>query len=156
EENRGRPDARVRKLVEWVKANLLTDGTRWADRRVLIFTEYEDTLRYLRQQLEATLAHTDRADERLAVYRGSTPPADRSAVKAAFNGDPRKHPLRILLCTDAAREGINLQTHCADLFHLDVPWNPTRMEQRNGRIDRKLQPSPVVRCHYFVYRQRAE
>src|SRR5439155_10189469 len=40
EENRGRPDARVRKLVGWVKANLLTGGGRWADRRVLIFTEY--------------------------------------------------------------------------------------------------------------------
>src|SRR5439155_12910772 len=102
------------------------------------------------------VAHTDRADERLAVYRGSTPAADRKAVKEAFNADPKKHPLRVLLCTDAAREGLNLQTHCADLFHFDVPWNPTRMEQRNGRIDRKLQPSPVVRCHYFVYPQRAE
>src|SRR4029079_12724833 len=76
--------------------------------------------------------------------------------KTAFNADPKKHPLRILLCTDAAREGINLQTHCADLFHFDVPGNPSRMEQRNGRMDRKLQPSPEVRCHYFVYRQRAE
>src|SRR5262249_61390935 len=62
----------------------------------------------------------------------------------------------ILLATDAAREGINLQTHCADLFHFDVPWNPSRLEQRNGRIDRKLQPRPEVTCYYFVYRQRAE
>jgi superfamily II DNA or RNA helicase len=153
---RGKPDARVRKLVEWVKANLLTGGTQWNDRRVLIFTEYEDTLRYLREQLEAAIANTDRAGERLAVYRGSTPADDRKTIKAAFNADPKKHPLRILLCTDAAREGINLQTHCADLFHFDVPWNPSRMEQRNGRIDRKLQPSPEVRCHYFVYKQRAE
>jgi len=153
---RGKPDARVRKLVEWVKANLLAGGTQWNDRRVLIFTEYEDTLRYLREQLEAAVANTDRAGERLAVYRGSTPADDRKTIKAAFNADPKKHPLRILLCTDAAREGINLQTHCADLFHFDVPWNPSRMEQRNGRIDRKLQPSPEVRCHYFVYKQRAE
>lgn len=156
EENRSRPDARVRQLVEWIKANLLVDGKRWSERRVLIFTEYEDTLRYLRQQLEGALSHTDRAGERLAAYRGSTPPMERKAVKAAFNADPKKHPLRILLCTDAAREGINLQTHCSDLFHFDIPWNPSRMEQRNGRIDRKLQPSREVRCHYFVYLQRPE
>ncbi|HEY1067836.1 MAG TPA: DISARM system SNF2-like helicase DrmD, partial [Pirellulales bacterium] len=154
--HRGLPDARVRKLLEWIGANLLADKRRWNERRLLIFTEYEDTLRYLRQQLEAALARTDRADERIDVYRGSTPAADRTRVKEAFNTDPAKHPLRILLCTDAAREGINLQTHCADLFHFDVPWNPSRMEQRNGRIDRKLQPSPEVRCHYFVYKQRPE
>jgi hypothetical protein len=156
EENRVKPDARVRKLVEWIRENLLTDGKRWNNRRVLVFTEYEDTLRYLLRQLEAAMADTDRAGERIAVYRGSTPPAERKQVKGAFNADPKNHPLRILLCTDAAREGLNLQTHCADLFHFDVPWNPSRMEQRNGRIDRKLQPSPVVRCHYFVYKQRPE
>jgi hypothetical protein len=70
--------------------------------------------------------------------------------------DPAKHPLRILIATDAAREGVNLQNHCADLFHFDVPWNPSRMEQRNGRIDRKLQQAPVVRCHYFFFEQRPE
>src|SRR5262249_11411666 len=62
----------------------------------------------------------------------------------------------ILIATDAGREGINLQSHCCNLFHFDVPWNPSRMEQRNGRIDRKLQPSPEVFCHYFFYHQRAE
>ncbi len=48
------------------------------------------------------------------------------------------------------------QAHCGDLFHFDVPWNPSRLEQRNGRIDRKLQPRPLVTCYYFVYQQRAE
>ena len=65
-------------------------------------------------------------------------------------------PVRILIATDAAREGLNLQAHCWNLFHFDVPWNPSRMEQRNGRIDRKLQLAPVVFCHYFVYKQRPE
>ena len=129
---------------------------KWNDTRVLIFTEYEDTLRYLRQQLEAVLQGTDRAEDRIEVYHGPTPQARREEIKRAFNTDPHKHPLRILLATDAAREGINLQTYCADLFHFDVPWNPSRLEQRNGRIDRKLQPSPVVTCYYFVYKQRAE
>ena len=45
---------------------------------------------------------------------------------------------------------------CADLFHFDLPWNPGRIEQRNGRIDRKLQPAAEVLCHYFVLPQRTE
>ena len=64
--------------------------------------------------------------------------------------------MRILIATDAAREGINLQGHCADLFHFDIPWNPARMEQRNGRIDRTLQPQKEVRCHYFFHRDRPD
>jgi hypothetical protein len=51
---------------------------------------------------------------------------------------------------------LNLQGHCWNLFHFDVPWNPSRMEQRNGRIDRKLQPQAEVFCHYFFYKQRPE
>ena len=45
---------------------------------------------------------------------------------------------------------------CADLFHFDLPWNPSRLEQRNGRIDRKLQPAKQVTCRYFIYAQRPE
>lgn len=48
----------------------------------------------------------------------------------------------------------NLQTYCADLIHFDLPWNPLRLEQRNGRIDRKLQPAKQVFCRYFRYEQR--
>jgi hypothetical protein len=61
-----------------------------------------------------------------------------------------------LIATDSAREGLNLQRHCYDLVHFDLPWNPSRIEQRNGRIDRKLQPSKVVYCRYFFYHQRPE
>lgn len=155
ESARGKPDAKVKRLVEWIRENMLK-GKEWTNARVLVFTEYEATLTYLRGQLDSLIASTDRAEFRIAMYRGSTPQDERDAIKRAFNTDPGRHPLRILLCTDAAREGINLQTHCSDLFHFDVPWNPSRMEQRNGRIDRKLQPSPEVRCHYFVYKQRPE
>jgi hypothetical protein len=45
-------------------------------------------------------------------------------------------------------------TYCADLIHFDLPWNPSRLEQRNGRIDRKLQPAKQVFCRYFHYEQR--
>jgi superfamily II DNA or RNA helicase len=150
-------DARIRYLIDWIRANLCPGSPpRWNDTRVLIFTEYEDTQRYLSRRLEVALEGTDRADQRIAVYSGPTPADQREEIKQAFNGDPAKYPLRILIATDAAREGINLQAHCWNLFHLDVPWNPGRMEQRNGRIDRKLQPRPEVFCHYFVYTQRAE
>lgn len=152
---RHQPDARMEKLLAWIRAELCPGG-RWTTRRVILFTEYEDTLRAVRDQLRHALADTDHAEERLEIYRGSTSTEERAAIQRAFNTDPRQHPVRILLATDAAREGLNLQAHCAHLFHLDVPWNPGRMEQRNGRIDRKLQPQPVVYCHYFYYAQRPE
>ncbi|MGH7554602.1 MAG: helicase-related protein, partial [Longimicrobiales bacterium] len=149
------PDERIKWLVAWIRENMCPGG-RWNDVRILIFTEYDDTKRYLREQLEAAIERTDRVDERIDVYHGPTPPEKREEIKRAFNADPNRHPLRILIATDAAREGLNLQTHCWNLFHFDLPWNPSRMEQRNGRIDRELQPRDEVFCHYFVYRQRAE
>jgi hypothetical protein len=99
---------------------------------------------------------TKRADERIEVITGLTSGPRRREIQQRFNTDPAEDPLRILIATDAAREGLNFQAHCADLFHFDLPWNPGRIEQRNGRIDRKLQPAPEVRCHYFVLPQRAE
>ncbi len=129
---------------------------KWNDRRVLIFTEYEDTRCYLEQCLLEAIAHTDKADERIATFTGRTSPQRREEIKHTFNTEPKDHPLRILIATDAAREGLNLQRHCHDLFHFDLPWNPSRLDQRNGRIDRKLQPADEVFCHYFVYLQRPE
>jgi len=165
EASRRLPDARVRRLIEWIREHQCPlphsgaqpdEPPRWSETRILIFTEYEDTRRYLQQQLQAAISGTHRAAERILVFNGPTPPDQRTAIKLAFNAPPDKHPVRILIATDAAREGLNLQAHCRHLFHFDVPWNPSRMEQRNGRIDRKLQPAPEVFCHYFVYRQRPE
>lgn len=144
---RGQADARVKCLVNWIREH--------PDRRVLIFTEYADTKRYLEKQLRAQLT-TREGDPLIATFHGGMSDEAREEVKRAFNRDPKAHPLRVLVATDAAREGVNLQNHCADLFHFDVPWNPSRLEQRNGRIDRKLQRSPEVRCHYFFYAQRPE
>jgi hypothetical protein len=154
--HRAEPDAKVVTLLAWIRRHLLTPAGHWGDARVILFTEYGDTLRYLARTLTAALADTARADERVEVFHGGMGEDARALLQEAFNGDPREHPVRILIATDAAREGLNLQNHCADLFHVDVPWNPARMEQRNGRIDRTLQPSPEVRCHYFVYPDRAE
>jgi superfamily II DNA or RNA helicase len=160
EHARGKSDARTVKLIEWIRDQMCPDlgkpGAAWNDTRVLIFTEYDDTKRYLLSRLEAATKDSDRAADRIVVFHGPTPPARREEIKQAFNTDPRRHPIRILIATDAAREGLNLQAHCHNLFHFDVPWNPSRMEQRNGRIDRKLQPASEVFCHYFVYQQRPE
>lgn len=175
EANASVPDKRIERLVEWIRENLCPDlpargsqaakPARWLDRvkgkehaaRLLVFTEYTDTKRYLEEQLQAAIAFTDQADKRIEVFHGEiTNEAKREAIKKRFNGDPAEHPVRILIATDAAREGVNLQSHCADLVHFDVPWNPSRMEQRNGRIDRKLQREEVVHCRYFVFAQREE
>lgn len=154
--NAGKPDARVDWLIDWIRQELLSNGTTWNERRVIIFTEYEDTRRWLERRLREAIADTDRADDRIGVFTGTTSSQRRETIKQAFNADPAQEPLRILICTDAAREGINLQMRCSDLFHLDLPWNPSRLEQRNGRIDRKLQPAKQVRCRYFIYTQRPE
>lgn len=166
EEAADQPDARVRALVDWVRANQCPtlaplgqrnpDGAPWLPRRVLIFTEFADTRAWLVDQLRAAIEGTDRDDERVGTLHGSQDDDAREAVKQAFNASPEEHPLRILVATDAAREGINLQAACADLFHFDLPWNPARIEQRNGRIDRMLQPAKEVRCHYFRYRNLPE
>ena len=159
EENRHLPDAKTRRLIDWIRQHqcpaLPPFGQRpaagappgWSPRRVLVFTENrEGTKRHLRDVLGQAIEHTDRAEERVAVIDGLTSGPRRKAIQRRFNTDPAHEPLRILIATDAAREGLNLQAHCADLFHFDLPWNPGRIEQRNGRIDRKLQPAPEVNC----------
>ena len=160
EANRSGPDARVRHLTDWIEREMVPGlqqgGQVWTERRVLIFTEYEDTRRWLERLLSEAVVHTERAEDRIAIFSGSTPTDRREDIKRAFNTPPDDHPLRILIATDAAREGLNLQRHCRDLFHFDLPWNPSRLEQRNGRIDRKLQPAARVYCRYFIYAQRPE
>ena len=168
EEARHKPDAKTRRLIDWIRANQVPDlppfGERptgpapaWNERRVLIFTENrEGTKRYLKRVLEQAIEHTEDADDRIAVIDGLTSGPRRKDIQRRFNANPRAEPLRILIATDAAREGLNFQARCADLFHFDLPWNPGRIEQRNGRIDRKLQPAAEVNCHYFALPQRAE
>jgi SNF2-related domain/Helicase conserved C-terminal domain len=169
--HRREPNPRVLALLDWIRRNQCTavriggieasgksakTDLKWSDRRVIIFTEYADTKRYLRDILAAAIDGTADSDDRIMELHGGMSDEQREEVQQAFNGSPAENPVRILLATDAAREGVNLQGHCADLFHMDVPWNPGRLEQRNGRIDRTLQREPEVRCHYFFYPQRPE
>src|SRR5215510_14925572 len=88
---------------------------KWNNRRVLIFTENrEGTKRYLKEILEQAIESTDRADERIEVIDGLTSGSRRKEIQRRFNADPSKDALRILLATDAAREGLNFQAHCTD------------------------------------------
>lgn len=165
EKARRQPDAKALALLDWMRKNLcpaigLAEDSRadrrWSPRRVILFTEYADTKRYYVDLLAQAIAHTDDAEHRIMTYHGGMGDEARDEVQRAFNSPPDEHPIRILVATDAAREGVNLQAHCADLFHIDIPWNPARLEQRNGRIDRTLQPADEVRCHYFLYPDRVE
>ena len=168
ETNRYLPDSKTLRLIDWIREHqchsLPSYGQacegpppQWTERRVLIFTENrEGTKRYLKKTLEHAIEGTDRADERIEIIDGLTSRERRRDIQRRFNADPAVEPLRILIATDAAREGLNLQARCWDLFHFDLPWNPGRIEQRNGRIDRKLQPADTVTCHYFVLPQRVE
>ena len=72
----------------------------------------------------------------------------RENIKAAFQTSP-ENPVRILLATDAASEGIDLQNFCHRSVHYEIPWNPNRLEQRNGRVDRHGQKHEVL-AHHFV------
>jgi len=159
------PDARVMHLLRFIREKMCSgtevanehpavEGAKWTRKRIIIFTQWDDTLTWLRDFLTDAIRQTDQASVRIATYSGSTGDDTREELKAAFNTDPDQHPLRILLCTDAAREGLNLQAYCDELFHFDLPWNPGRLEQRNGRIDRKMQPAAKVMCNYFFYAQR--
>ena len=159
------PDPRILLLADWIRENLCPDlaplsaekrtaPKQWTDKRLIIFTEYSDTKDYLLARLRAILCEPEKARSRIKAFHGGIGDEAREEIKSAFNADPRTEPLRILVCTDAAREGVNLQNHCADLFHFDLPWNPARVEQRNGRIDRTLQRASVVYCHYFIFVQR--
>ncbi len=157
---RDEPDARVAAILDWIEDEMLDAGHAWQDRRLILFTEWEDTRRWLVERLKEGLLRRSlgRVDleGRILNFTGQTSLAERDRIKIAFNAPFDEAPVRILVCTDAAREGLNLQARCHDLIHVDLPWNPSRLEQRNGRIDRKLQPSKTVTCRYFVYSQREE
>ena len=140
------PDTKARTLIDWLKATLRPGG-QWNDTRVILFTEYRATQKWLHD----LLARQGFAEEgRLALIYGGMPSDQREAIKAAFQAHPQEAQVRILLATDAASEGVNLQNHCSRLIHYEIPWNPNRMEQRNGRVDRHGQKADAVEIYHFV------
>ncbi len=96
-------------------------------RKVIVFTEYKDTLDYLLTYLE------ERGYAgRIAVLHGHLNRQQRLAAERLFH----QPETMLLLATDAASEGLNFQQGCWTVIHNELPWNPNRLEQRNGRVDR--------------------
>ncbi len=141
-----RADSKSKLLIKWLREHIKPDG-QWGDERVLIFTEYRATQKWL-QGLLAAQGFADH--DRLGILYGGMRQDDTEARKAAFQAHPDESPVRIMLATDCASEGIDLQNHCSKLIHYEIPWNPNRMEQRNGRLDRHGQRSSVVSIYHFV------
>ena len=141
-----RPDAKAQALLDWLDTHIRPDG-EWSDQRVIIFTEYRTTQKWLFDLLGGRgLAQ----DDRLMILYGGMNSDERERVKAAFQAGPDISNVRILLATDAASEGLDLQNYCSNLIHYEIPWNPNRMEQRNGRIDRHGQKADEVMIYHFV------
>ncbi len=162
---RGKPDSKADTLIAWLTRTLRNGSGQWNDERAIIFTEYRDTQRWLLELLSAagftrrepTVASSrdvarsaGTGGGRLLTLYGGMDSREREAIKAAFQAHPADAPVRILLATDAASEGIDLQNHCSRLIHYEIPWNPNRMEQRNGRIDRHGQRARQVQVFHFV------
>ncbi len=139
EKSKNKADSKAAAILEWLESHLKTDG-RWNDKRVILFTEYRATHVWLHE----ILASHGYGGDRLMILHGSIKPEDRESIKAAFQAHPNVSSVRILLATDAASEGIDLQNHCNYLIHIEIPWNPNVMEQRNGRIDRHGQKESEV------------
>ncbi len=153
------PDSKANALLSWLHATI-KPVHRWTRERVIVFTEYRDTQNWLYGLLaRAGLAEKGpHGEPRLLMLYGGMTTDEREAIKAAFQAHPDEADVRILLATDAASEGIDLQNYCSRLIHFEIPWNPNRLEQRNGRVDRHGQHAKQVDIYHFVsetYRKQA-
>lgn len=144
EHSQARADSKARILLQWLRDIVRPSGV-WSDERVIIFTEYRATQNWLYNLL---VAEGLAGNERVMMLYGGMETEKREQIKAAFQAKPSQSNVRILLATDAASEGIDLQNHCHRLVHYEIPWNPNRMEQRNGRLDRHGQRHNVEIFHF--------
>lgn len=142
-------DSKFQRLVQQ-----LNEFLKWRD-SVIVFTQYTDTMDYLRGKLRQVYGaqvacYSGRGGEQWngKAWSGTS----KENIKNAF----REHTeVKILLCTESASEGLNLQT-CGVLINYDMPWNPMRVEQRIGRIDRIGQVYSRVWVRNYFYDQTVE
>ena len=145
-----RTDTKAQSLLELI-ARLREEGYR----QVIVFTQYTDTLDSLRktlgraQGLSSVLCFSGRGGEQWSNDAWES--ISREKTKELF----REGKAEILLCTDAAAEGLNLQT-CGALINYDMPWNPMKVEQRIGRIDRLGQQFPRIKIINLMYADTVE
>ncbi|MCW5863511.1 MAG: DEAD/DEAH box helicase [Anaerolineae bacterium] len=124
-------DLKLRKAIALVR-RLLDDGFQ-----PILFCRFIPTAEYVADHLRAALPK----GVEVAAVTGTLTPAER-ALRVAELGD---HDRRVLVATDCLSEGINLQEHFNAVIHYDLSWNPTRHEQREGRVDRFGQNAPTIR-----------
>ena len=128
----------------------------WLDLGCIVFSQYRDSMRWLAEQLTEEFP-----EEPIALYSG--PAASgimqggrwTSMSREVIKQMVRRGELRLMLGTDAASEGLNLQ-RLARLINLDLPWNPTRLEQRKGRIQRIGQVHDTVHIYNMRYKDSVE
>ena len=142
-------DPKYYKVVE-----LLKDG--WLKKGVILFSQYYDTARWVARKLSLEFN-----DQPIALYAGG----DKSGVfidgsyrrisKEEIKAGVKAHKYKVLVGTDSASEGLNLQT-LGTLINLDLPWNPTRLEQRKGRIQRIGQVNETVYIFNMRYKDSVE
>jgi len=148
-----RPEARDPKVgaVKYFLTEHRTEGKTWLEHGCIVFSQYYDTVRALAADLAAALPGAPVAiyagAGKSGIYRGSDfASVEREAIKAQV----KRREIRLLVATDAACEGLNLQT-LGTLVNVDLPWNPARLEQRLGRIKRIGQARPNVDMLNLVY-----
>lgn len=124
------PDAKASELLKYLRAVCHPDRD-WTNERVVVFTEYRDTQDWL-----VRLLQQDGLGAGVRVLHGGMNAVERENLRQAFQADPTEDPVRILIATDAASEGIDLHWQCHRLINYDIPFNPNKLEQRIGRIDR--------------------
>ncbi|HIQ23226.1 MAG TPA: ATP-dependent helicase [Planctomycetes bacterium] len=126
----GAKDAKLKKAMTLIKG-LVKDGYN-----PILFCRFIDTAEYVASALRQAMTNVE-----IEAVTGRLSPTEREDRINALG----RHERRILVCTDCLSEGINLQDHFDAVFHYDLSWNPTRHEQREGRVDRFGQPRPKVR-----------
>ena len=132
-ELRGKEDPKLQRLIQ-VAGELLRDGFN-----PIVYCRYVATADYVAAELARSFDHLPGL--RVLAVTGERSEEEREALVAELEASPR----RLLVATDCLSEGINLQEGFDAVVHYDLPWNPNRLEQREGRVDRYGQPRATVR-----------
>ena len=124
--------------------------------QIIVFTQYTDTMDNLRDHLRPTYGselgcYSGRGGERWDPETRTWAGMSKDRLQREFS----EGGIKVLVCTDAAAEGLNLQ-NCGSMFNYDMPWNPMKVEQRIGRIDRIGQRRQEVRIRHFMYEGTVE
>jgi hypothetical protein len=136
--------AKYRVLIDLLKSSTFSWSARDKDDRIVIFSERIETLHYLRNHLQRDLKLKE---QQIELLHGGLSDVEQQEIVEKFGKD--QEPVRILLCSDVASEGINLHHKSHRLIHFDMPWSLMVFQQRNGRVDRYGQKS-MPEIYYLI------